>query len=275
MRCPKCGYISFDHLEKCLKCSKEFKDTSGIMQGTVYNVQAPSFLKIQNEPDKKNFGEDIEIDNDSLGEDFDLEDPDLEILLDEEEEVENPPSTGSSLRLEKDAGVLDTVSQGDFELSLDAGKDEEEEQMSIDLGQFQNDLDDGETGLGDIFTGSRSGEKVSLELPDELADISDLEPPQRQVSPPPLQKSADRGKSAESFDFSLDLDLDGLDEDRPAPPPPVKTAKKEESLSFDAIDLSTAVRPGSASRKGGTDAMNMDEELNFDLDLGGLSIHKD
>jgi hypothetical protein len=275
MRCPKCGFISFDHLEKCLKCSKEFKDTSGIIQGTVYNVQAPSFLKIQNEAEKKKFGEDIEIDNDSLGEDFDLEDPDLEILLDEEEEVENPPATGSSLRLEKDAGEFETAPQGEFELSLDTGKEEEEdEQMSIDLGQFQNDLDDGETGLGDIFADSKGGEKVNLELPDELADISDLEPPRKQVSPPPLQKSAGRGRAAEAFDFSLDLDLDGLDETRPTPPP-VKTAKKEESLSLDAIDLSTAVRPGSASRKGGTDSMNMDEELNFDLDLGGLSLHKD
>ena len=49
MRCPKCGFISFDHLEKCLKCKKELKDVTGLVHGTVFKVQAPSFLKIQTE----------------------------------------------------------------------------------------------------------------------------------------------------------------------------------------------------------------------------------
>ena len=34
MRCPKCGYISFDHLEQCLKCKKNIKAVSDNMHGT-------------------------------------------------------------------------------------------------------------------------------------------------------------------------------------------------------------------------------------------------
>lgn len=46
MRCPKCGYFSFDHLESCRKCKKNIMDTAMELNGTMYNVIPPSFLKI-------------------------------------------------------------------------------------------------------------------------------------------------------------------------------------------------------------------------------------
>lgn len=46
MRCPKCGYISFDHLESCRKCKKNIMDTAMELNGTMYNVIPPTFLKI-------------------------------------------------------------------------------------------------------------------------------------------------------------------------------------------------------------------------------------
>ena len=266
MRCPKCGFISFDNLEKCLKCNKELKDVAGLMHGTVFKVQAPLFLKISTEEEAKGFGEDIEIIGGSQDDEFDLQDPDLEILFDEEAEVADD---SSSLRLEKDSSDLEVISSADF----DAAKEEDDGQISIDLGQFRNDRSDEDSGLEDIF-GEEKEEKLSLELPDGLTDISDLAPPSKKITPPPLEKSTDRPQSGDDFGFDLDLDLDlgGLDEKLPERPP-VK-AKKAENLSLDAIDLPTS-RPAGASRKGDSDAMNMDEELNFDLDLGGLSIHKD
>jgi hypothetical protein len=265
MRCPKCGFISFDHLEKCLKCKKELKDVTGLVHGTVFKVQAPLFLKIQTRSETTQFGEDIEIIGGTSDEDFDLQDPDLEILFDEEEETAD---ASSSLRLEKDSSDLEGISSADF----DAVKDENDGQISIDLGQFRNDREDAVGGLEDIF-GEGKEERLSLELPEGLGDISDLAPPQKKMAPPPLQNSAERAQPAEDFDFSLDLDLDGLGEDLSIRPPP--RAKKIENLSLDAIDLPSTARPASAPRKGDSDAMNMDEELNFDLDLGGLSIHKD
>lgn len=266
MRCPKCGFISFDSLEKCLKCNKELKDVAGLMLGTVFKVQAPSYLKIPTGAEAKDFGEDIEIIGGTPDGDFDLQDPDLEILFDEEVEVADD---SSSLRLEKDSSDLEVISSADFDIA----KDENDGKISIDLGQFRNDLDDKDSGLEDIF-GEGKEERLSLELPDGLTDISDLAPPQKKVNPPPLQKSSDLPQSGDDFDFNLDLDLDldGLDDKFPEQPP-VK-AKKVENLSLDEIDLPTN-QPAGAPRKGDSDAMNMDEELNFDLDLGGLSIHKD
>lgn len=46
MRCPKCGYISFDHLETCRKCEKYIGDTVTEINGTVYDAFAPSFLQL-------------------------------------------------------------------------------------------------------------------------------------------------------------------------------------------------------------------------------------
>ena len=45
MRCPKCGYISFDHLATCLNCKKDISEISSTAQGTTYNAAAPMFLK--------------------------------------------------------------------------------------------------------------------------------------------------------------------------------------------------------------------------------------
>ena len=46
MRCPKCGYISFDHQESCRKCNKNIGDTVTEINGTVCDALAPSFLQL-------------------------------------------------------------------------------------------------------------------------------------------------------------------------------------------------------------------------------------
>lgn len=46
MRCPKCGYISFDHLENCKKCNKIFSDVASDLHGTAYDSAAPLFLQL-------------------------------------------------------------------------------------------------------------------------------------------------------------------------------------------------------------------------------------
>jgi len=44
MRCPKCGFISFDHLTSCAKCGKDIADVASELQGTSINVEPPMFL---------------------------------------------------------------------------------------------------------------------------------------------------------------------------------------------------------------------------------------
>ncbi len=44
MRCPKCGYVSFDHLEKCLKCSRDLKATRGDLNLLDFKPEVPFLL---------------------------------------------------------------------------------------------------------------------------------------------------------------------------------------------------------------------------------------
>ena len=44
MRCPKCGFISFDHLTSCAKCSKDIAEVASELQGTSIKVETPMFL---------------------------------------------------------------------------------------------------------------------------------------------------------------------------------------------------------------------------------------
>ena len=47
MRCPKCGYISFDHLEKCKKCKKAIGEILEEIQGTTHDISTPVFLRVE------------------------------------------------------------------------------------------------------------------------------------------------------------------------------------------------------------------------------------
>ncbi|MGI6638685.1 MAG: hypothetical protein ACOX4Z_06440 [Desulfobulbus sp.] len=54
MRCPKCGYTSFDDLEHCKKCKKNIADSSAMLMGAVASAASPSFLWLtESEPKKK------------------------------------------------------------------------------------------------------------------------------------------------------------------------------------------------------------------------------
>lgn len=44
MRCPKCGYTSFDNLERCKRCKKNIAATATALMGTVVDAISPSFL---------------------------------------------------------------------------------------------------------------------------------------------------------------------------------------------------------------------------------------
>ena len=98
MRCPKCGYISFDNVEKCLKCKKNIADASSLFQGSVLKVTTPVFLKLV--PDEEEV-EEVAAESEELElaeEEFEISDPDLDILLEEDE------GTTAEVQLEMEAG---------------------------------------------------------------------------------------------------------------------------------------------------------------------------
>ncbi len=86
MRCPKCGYISFDHLEQCLKCKKNIKAVSDNLHGTVFNVAAPTFLQLSSRRDEEAENDQAFADNFEADEEF--VDEDLEVLVEDESSEE-------------------------------------------------------------------------------------------------------------------------------------------------------------------------------------------
>ena len=244
MRCPKCGYISFDNVEKCLKCKKNIASASSVFQGSVLNVTTPVFLKLV--PDEEET-EEMELGSDELelaDEEFEISDPELDILLDEEE--------GSTAEIQLDLedqdlekSALDQLNDDLSEIEAFSEEDSAEDEVAPDLSML--DEAEVEDAFADEEPQAEPEEALSLEVPDELADLSDLSPPEK--TPVVEEPKADA---------DVDLDFGDLGDDfgeeaaavAAAVPEPKKP--QEQKLSLD-----------------------MDEDLDFELDLGGLSIHDD
>jgi len=268
MRCPKCGYISFDHVDTCLKCNKDISKTASVVEGTTFNVAAPSFLRFPK-------GEKIEEEEDSGisfdgGDDFDVVDPDLDVLVDGDGENEDMADDATISFGEELDGFSDSDSGDDFEISLD--DEEEDEDAGIDLGQFEDAFEEEQPP---------GGEEVTLDLPDELADISDLSAPAAEPEgfdeEPEPAPAAQQDDNADDFNLDLDLELEQLGDDFSLSSD--KGGKAESSdelglgdLSLDDIGLSPDEAP---EKKKQVDPMDMDADLDFDLDLGGISLDDD
>lgn len=252
MRCPKCGYISFDNLEVCLKCKKNIKAASDSLHGTVFQVQAPAFLQLQPRQEEEDAG-DIALAR-SGGEDEYVDD-DLEILIDEpQDEKETGEDEVDELKLEAGQGLAD---------------EEEDREIEIDFSQFEETKEEEPLAEEEPEMGKEES-SFSLEMPEELADISDLAPPAKMVekeeAPAPATSKSPDPQDLDAFDLKLGLD----DLDLPAPGSPAET-----ELSLDDLDFSDTLAQAPPKNPPPKATADMDEELNFELDLGGLSIHMD
>jgi len=260
MRCPKCGYISFDHLENCLKCKKNIKEASDALQGGVFHVVAPVFLNLQaQEEESEEFdllAEGEVAEDEMMAEEFD-------IVMEEESAEESGEAT--ILEVGQNEGEED--GSIDFEISLDEGQEAE---ITIDPGLFDDDAEIEDQ----IFDNQRDNlsekgtDDLEIEIPEELVDMSDLAPPE-EVKLSGFDSPDDLN--------SLDIDLDGLDfnldSGTPAGDGSVESLK--EVVSLGDIDFSDTIGSPGGKKSKKSKVMDMDDDLNFDLDLGGLSIHDD
>jgi len=265
MRCPKCGYISFDNVDECLKCKKNIKKASDAVKGTTYHATAPAFLKFTDYSDEDSDTVELFVD-DTEEESENLADGDLEVLLTDNDEDTDDRNEEDVFELQDDADT-----SGDSE-----AEDEEDREIEIDFSKFE----DKSAGEEDRLSLDDSDEErsVDLELPDELADISDLSPPALSLEDetetaveseaPPAQVAASEELDLESLDFDL-----GLEEE--TPPAAKQDATDEAVLSLDDLDFAEEEPPAGTSAKEKSKDLNMDDDLDFDLDLGGISIHKD
>lgn len=258
MRCPKCGYISFDHMDSCLKCKKDISESVAVA-GTTYHAVTPSFLRVPTkdvvEPDVDPVEEnDISFEGGDTfdEEDYDFSDPELDILVDEDDtagDAEQVFTLGDSdsddFLLEDDDDASDEDGSFQFEL--------EDDEESDGDGSFEFELEEDEIDSSP----AQLTESPSLNVPEELADISDLAPPEEE-SPAALSTSALNLSLDDEMSLDDDLDLDGLDLGLTG----TKDILDEDiSLSLDDIDLSAG-----DIIKGSNDL----DDLDMDLDLGSL-----
>jgi hypothetical protein len=254
MRCPKCGFISFDHQENCLKCKKKIKIKSENLQGSVFQSAAPAFLSLQtNQEDESS--ETLDLFEDQPGSDEEYVDEDLVVLTDDEEP--------------------ETVDEIDFA----DNEDIEEEGIEIDLSMFEDAADPADSGVASFDETEKEDEdsaepSIAISVPPELSDISDLAPPPYQAdveSEAPEVADTSDFPDMELDDLNFDLGLGDL-EDAPVA---AMEGESETVLVLDDLDFSDSLAKSGSDSADGQGSMNMDEDLNFDLDLGGLSIHNE
>ncbi len=207
MRCPKCGYISFDTLGTCKKCNKAIGELLEDLEGTVFEATAPSFLHIrsadalveeaqapdaeeavdllEDEPEVDGLSlSDAFADEDVLTEDMELEDEESVVGFAEVEEVE---ISGEILLEETDLE----------EESLAAPGDEKETDLELDFG----DID-----ISDLAPPGEEQDEApgALELDEPVQKEDALK-----MQPPPAPPAAGSGLE--------DLQVEDLDLDAPAP----------------------------------------------------------
>lgn len=278
MRCPKCGYISFDLVDECLKCKKNIKSTSEVLQGSVLNVPAPSFLKFRSEPkETKENKDDYSDEFSSIGSDFAEKESkyfesDVDFSSDDTGEIEIVSDIFEENDLEEEF-TISPFEEGDIP----------EGEIEVDLSQFE-EVSDPEAAFlsaADDSSGDTDDDSFEISVPEELNDMSDLDPPEvaaENDATDDLDLDLDFDLNLDTGPVDLDLDdlnfdlaLDDIDPGEGAPAEPVQ----ETVLALDDIDFSEALSEGGGATGDDSSSMDMDGDLNFDLDLGGLSIHND
>ena len=255
MRCPKCGYITFDHLETCTKCRKNIAKASQQLSGTIYRAEPPSFLQFELH--------ELDTDNDAL---VDLlpenEDIDLDMSVEGDDGVDVELSIVEENTLESDETQADEDLDLDFmdesveALGLGSNEDDEidlafsdEESIGLDLDEGGKDAADGEDGPQIDFS-----ELDISDLAPPAADEDDLSPGEltlEGVADVPAATAVETARPSmnKSGAGLEDLQMDGLDMEMPSLPPAGSSATEKK--------LKTSVKTGTAL------------DL-FDIDLGEL-----
>ncbi len=260
MRCSKCGYISFDHQESCRKCHKPM--AGGDLKGTTYDVVVPLFLQFPSEMDVAS-GDEEDMDM------VDVLDPDLDLLAVENEDVielEDSEVDSQEIVMKEEAqlsGAGELSLDDDFEIEFNPdnkGSDLsfDEEDLLLDTSRFE----DVPINVKAVQA-AQAARPAPLEIPEGLADISDLARP---ASGAAATNDLDADFTFDDLDLSFGGEK-GNDED--------SSAEEGElaALSLDDLDLSDALEVTPSPQQ--SSSLPADDDLDFDLDLGGVGEGSD
>lgn len=251
MRCPKCGYISFDRQRSCGKCSNDLTAAAEQLKGTVSKAAPPFFLGAvlgKQEPAEAESGSALQEEEETLVlDEFGTEAPpaDEEELdfagapLDEEDLEDQPlPSLGLEdidvsdlmpLQEEEEAPVLHLGNEHKetIQASVPVKDDEEASLMGIELPSLEPSdellsADEQESPLGTHeYPAAKSSDEAEE---DEIIDLSSLMGFDEAPSQP-----ADKEEDQDIFELTL--------EDGESGPAPAEEPKKTASAAADIPDL--------------------------------------
>lgn len=236
MRCPKCGYISFDRQRSCGKCSNDLTAVAEQLQGTVGKAASPFFLgavlgmqtPYDDEPGPALREEEEPLDLDELEADAppaDEEELDFAGAPLNEDDLEDQPLPSLGF---KDIDVSDL---------MPPQEDEEYALTGIDFPGFYSDdtltVDEQESTRGDF--GDEAAEPPTAE-DEEIFDLSSL----MNFDEPPAT-AADKEEDLDFLELSLGDEPDELHvlnlEDDENTPAPADAPKKPASTRADIANL--------------------------------------
>lgn len=246
MRCPKCGFISFDLVKTCGKCGKNISEEADLPQGTTTNIEPPRVLR------------------------FDVA----------KDEPEAPAGVEGTVELETEEAVMDMEEESsrEIEFSLDdepgrAGEPGTEEmEMNLGPAEAAGEIDLGEIGeapqpeedftidLGEDEPAEQAGEEPKFDF--AAIDISDLAP---------AEKETDNLLVAESVEEAVVTEA-VIAEEAPAAPSARTGSAALEDLQFEGIDLEpqSISAPDTAAGKIAPSVKTGTALDSFAVDLGDL-----
>ena len=208
MRCPKCGFISFDHLASCSKCGRDISEVASELQGTSIKVEPPMFLSgalAAFAESEESFEEHAMEDDVAGGIDFNMEMEDEAVEMDAAAE-----DVDFSFEEEEEAFDVAPEEDADFEIV------EEEEGADISLAEAEAEK-----------AASIAEEDVDIELEAEAEEEPAPEEAEDTFEELDFMSSVDEEEGGLEFDLedfiedsgdeeteaSGDADLEGLDLD--------------------------------------------------------------
>lgn len=153
MRCPKCGFISFDHLTSCAKCGRDVSQVAAELQGTSIKVETPMFLSealaafsesgesFEEHAMEAEVGQDV---------DFDME---MEAETEEPAEMAGAAEGEVDFSFEDEAPGMAAAEEPAVEATeesfeeldfVEAAEEEEEGGLEFELEDFMEDIDEDE-----------------------------------------------------------------------------------------------------------------------------------
>ncbi len=232
MRCPKCGYISFDSLASCAKCAHDLLPLAQQLQGTVSKDLPPPFLAAalaEVGAAGGEVGEEILIDEQTVDDEADEADEALGELLAEAGDAEPEESVGEEIAVSVEAPAEATA--GEVEIEASPAETAVEEAAGSD-----------EVDLGAL----------------DLGDLGDLLPAAEPEAGAETTEATDA-----ALDLGLDLDFTAAQEATPA--------ADDEVMDLDSLlDLAEAGQPAAPETPAASVSASDDMVLTLDTDEAPL-----